>query len=1605
MKKIFSLLIVALMATTSLFADDISAEQALQIANKFAANPGTQKLSKRRAPIADVAPELAYQMTSKVAAEKANVYIVNLGNDQGFVLVSGESGTGDNILGYCDHGSFAYDDCPVQLKDLLTFYTEAIDSLRQSPMLAVPRRAALQWPSYIGAIIVGPLLTTTWSQEAPYNYQCPESTVTGCVPTAIAQVMNYWKWPKESIGKLWDGFNFEGADFSGHVYDWDNMLDNYGQSKNQIGTWAENTPYNQTQADAVAKLMADIGKAFGTSYGQPNGSPTSFWSEPLVKNFSYEPGIEIVSAPSAAELVNALKSELDKNRPVLYSGNPMGEGDGHALVVDGYTSNDYFHFNYGWGGYCDGFYKSALVRMYHKDAQIFTNVRPYDAVHKVIDDIDYALMKNGEAHIFNYTKDHVKDVVLEIPATVTGDDGKTYRVTHIRQSAFYQKGHFSKLVMGDNIESIDAFTFFYTNIDELVLSDKMEVVPVQAFLNTKVKKLTIGKNIKRIDKRAFYMCDLTEVTSKSPAFEVGEEAFAITHPGPGDWFGCITSLGKRAFSGAIFSRNDFNEIPYFAKVEKIDDEAFFGATMPNSRFKIPPTLRYISPKAFSGAVAVSSIGRDNIKGFEVDENNPYFSGDGVFIYNKNQTSLVLTGGERSPIGIREPDGFTMFPFAETMVRMEPGSISSRGGKGPSYDAVTIPATVVEMEGAFKNCETLSDLTCLAVVPPVITDSTFNDKIFENSPEATLHVPEDTEELYATAPGWRKFPNIVGDQEYDPAPLIGREYYMVVHQNGQDLQDVRMPVKDVTNISMDEAADGQTSLVVKRSGMDNLKTNIMYVDSITWTPGFVFEDGEVFDINDSTLTVKAQKCEVTLGKTVIDGPAQMRIRNSVLTPRVVEDIVRGQAVDVALLTDTGEVHNLSGVARIAIPIQLNSDEKVQAAYYNTETGEWDPVLFKYDEEKGAAVILTDHLSLYSVFAVKNDSTRGTILSVYDEFAIHYQNLNKSLETLFDIVSSDEPEQQAIMKWKSDVGFWQTIGIDGGYNLISGLGFESEFLGECVNVVGYLGTASTVLDVIGDAIQGDNIGVASNTLKTILGFATGQMASAIGTGIMSASMGVAAFIGVALEKLGTTAHELKKAQLNQAYRYYYTPEGQGAVGNQSVYKGLAYRSPRDWFDYFYPAFEKAKTHDRLMMLIEQAVHMYTERFWDETTDAFTYCMDAVGQRPFFGSTYPYPDEQTRKEISDDYYAELMNNVLPEVFSSIKEKLETKAAKDYHKRQKDYVTVMNTAVAVFLKDSEWEEGKRSKYAGWKVRFTDLPEYIKDKEKWECVLDDKGCGEIGYFSAYSLIKNQMRCNLTLLNTDDEEESTYDFTVPHAKGKVHCDVDLADGGVEVEAPHLNLELAYDPAVVEWEVSVGYENNQFYEGGFYGMYWDESVPLDNSLNKKARFQKELERFFNQHNFITVDESGNYKIGDDISGVFAYNGLTATGKFTINVSNDFIEQTPEQFVSHFNTKKKHLYELVLTGFLLNGTIQYQIECEYTITRASVDSKEYDVTYKGTGTYALLADVVSRVTGYDIDPLLYGDGKTPVEQAVAVENLITKEITTDGTVTLKYSTKLK
>ncbi len=678
--------LVTLLFTNNLRADDITPQQALQIASQFAVTHSTKKLSKRKTPTIAPVPTIAHCVKSCVAVDKDNVYVINYGNDQGFVLVSGESGT-ESVLGYCDHGAFDYNNCPIQMKDLLTYYSTAIDSLRQKPVQAVTLRAKAD----LGNIIVEPLLKTTWDQWGPYNIFCPEGCPTGCVPTAVAQIMKYWKWPKKSSGKLRHPITqeFTGEDFSGHVYDWDNMLNDYGSN------------YNETQANAVAKLMADVGTALGTMY-TPTGSGTGTDFLPLARNFSYDEDLKVYYD----NLIEVMKEELNQNRPMLYSALPdAGGGPGHELVVDGYTSNNYFHFNYGWGGYYDGFYKNGIADIYCVGPSVVTNIKPSNNRYEVIGDMEYYLRETGEAEITAYQRGGMgqDNGELIIPATVTGDDNKEYKVTRIRRLAFYNKGDFSKIVIGDNVEAIDHFAFIYSDIKELVLSDKMEVVPDEAFQTTNIKTLTIGANVKRVGKKAFYLCPLRKVTCKSPAFEADDYAFSTPNDiDCGEWLGCITKVGKQTFAMASFKTT-----PYFARLEEIGPKAFSGCTFADEEFVVPPTLKSISTNAFQGVP---------LSFFRV-ENNPRFlcsTGPQEFLCNNNGSSLILTVNTRR----------FKLPLPEGIIKLEPNSVRCN---------ITIPASVVEMEGAFRECPKPYSITCLATVPPEISDTTFSESFFPEDP--------------------------------------------------------------------------------------------------------------------------------------------------------------------------------------------------------------------------------------------------------------------------------------------------------------------------------------------------------------------------------------------------------------------------------------------------------------------------------------------------------------------------------------------------------------------------------------------------------------------------------------------------------------------------------------------------------------------------------------------------------------------------------------------------------------------------------------------------------------------------------------------------------
>lgn len=206
--------------------------------------------------------------------------------------------------------------------------------------------------------MVGPLLKTTWSQQTPYNNYCPldnngERSVTGCVATAIAQILKYWEWPKVGSGsKCYDDY-FSGsiscgtnqyicADFS-HEYYWNLMIDSY--------SWFEGQP--SPENDAVARLMADVGVLAKTCYSSTESS--GFYAglvAGLPEYLGYSDDLhDIISYRD--NFFPIIQEQINKRQPVFFS------SDRHAYVADGYWSvdgMDQVHFNFGWGGSSDGWY-------------------------------------------------------------------------------------------------------------------------------------------------------------------------------------------------------------------------------------------------------------------------------------------------------------------------------------------------------------------------------------------------------------------------------------------------------------------------------------------------------------------------------------------------------------------------------------------------------------------------------------------------------------------------------------------------------------------------------------------------------------------------------------------------------------------------------------------------------------------------------------------------------------------------------------------------------------------------------------------------------------------------------------------------------------------------------------------------------------------------------------------------------------------------------------------------------------------------------------------------------------------------------------------------
>ena len=360
MKKIGLLIFATVAVCLLVTAQPLTQEEARQKALHFLNNATGG--SRRSA---------AHQLQLTPAGIVHDLYVFNIDDNDGYVIASNDERT-TPILGYSKSGKFDMQHMPDNMRAWLQGYADEIAWLQkqdegQNPALSAPgelptlRRAAKSE--------IAPLLKTTWSQEHPYNkllplYDASHRCVTGCVATAMAQVMNYHQWPAATTQEIPAyttttlGIEMDSIP-AGTPIKWEDIADSDVYLKTDL------------RDQALAELMLYCGTAVKMDYGQSSGAFTTSAAAALRNYFGYKTTTKCISRSNYTygKWVDIIYHELQEGRPVIYGG-VASSLSGHEFVCDGYDAEDYFHMNWGWAGMCDGYFKLSVLDPYDKRATI-----------------------------------------------------------------------------------------------------------------------------------------------------------------------------------------------------------------------------------------------------------------------------------------------------------------------------------------------------------------------------------------------------------------------------------------------------------------------------------------------------------------------------------------------------------------------------------------------------------------------------------------------------------------------------------------------------------------------------------------------------------------------------------------------------------------------------------------------------------------------------------------------------------------------------------------------------------------------------------------------------------------------------------------------------------------------------------------------------------------------------------------------------------------------------------------------------------------------------------------------------------------------------------
>lgn len=755
MKQNFYILIalMAILFTLEGKAEPISSAQALKNAQVFLQERGIAMPQKgmRRAPSANA------------TQEQAPFYVFNIGDNGGFVIASGDDRT-PTVLGYSDSGRMDLDSLPDNLKYWLGFYEEQIKNLDNSGNInsGQKRAAAVR-------TLVSPMVTSRWDQVSPFNNNCPKSSdgsrcVTGCVATAMAQVMYYHR--KNSTPEVLaniPGYTCnEGKvqvkeTLAGAPIDWNNMVDAYGYYA---------PPHTLIQEQAVADLMFYCGSSINMNYS-PSGSGASTISVPaaLVKYFDYDDGVkwERREGHTDAEWESMVYDELERGNPIIYSGGF------HAYVVDGHDGKGYVHINWGWSGWDDGYFLLSVAS--GSDDEMGGYGHNQNAIFGAVPNGDFPRLTNrglsltGSATVSNISTLSTIPVSFSLTvANLTGQAGSFEQAIGL-----YKNGELLSVVkelpnisnMADNGTKKQSVSL---GLDATLPHGVYTLVPLS-------RTASAEKWRKNGDYKQFITVVIHEGTAKLIVGKVSVEGEIITFASKEAKRICVENWDtngdgelSKAEAAAVTSLNNvfkgiryletFDELQYFTGLRTIEEYDFYSCSDLSSVI-IPKNVESIGKYAFAWcsiskifipksvrSIQENSFEPEDLKEIRMENGNP------VYDSRNNCNAIIETGSNTLIMGCENtviPEGIKAigdyaFHFCYNLTSLTlPESVTSIGKCAFRYctslTSIDLPKNITVIgEGAFESCRSLQSVT----LPKNLIE--IGNKAFNETKLETITIP-------------------------------------------------------------------------------------------------------------------------------------------------------------------------------------------------------------------------------------------------------------------------------------------------------------------------------------------------------------------------------------------------------------------------------------------------------------------------------------------------------------------------------------------------------------------------------------------------------------------------------------------------------------------------------------------------------------------------------------------------------------------------------------------------------------------------------------------------------------------------------------------------